>query len=119
MSIPTLSLVEEDQASQPYKIPLTKFPLVLGRSASADVRLHDRWASRLHCQIDLCGEDFVLTDLQSTHGTLLNGEPISVQAVLECGDEVTIGLSQYVFRREPEDTEQEAYSSAAMRIVLV
>src|SRR5437868_8646945 len=81
---------------------VTEYPLgrssVLGRSATASVRLADREVSRKHSQIDREGDDYVLRDLGSSNGTFLNGKRILGPAKLADGDEVLIGTSKMEFR---------------------
>jgi hypothetical protein len=71
---------------------------VIGRLPECDIVLTDPGASRRHAQIR--GEDgtFTLTDLGSTNGTLVNGEPIT-RWILEEGDRITIGETVLEFRR--------------------
>ncbi|HEV3468906.1 MAG TPA: GGDEF domain-containing protein [Pyrinomonadaceae bacterium] len=77
-------------------IPLERGEVVLGRALEADVRVNDARASRLHARIRTerdarTGEArYRVTDLGSTNGTLLNGEPVS-EAFLQDGDKLTIG----------------------------
>jgi diguanylate cyclase (GGDEF)-like protein len=77
-------------------IPLERGEVTLGRALEADVRVNDARASRLHARIRIdrdprTGEAlYRVTDLGSTNGTLLNGEPVS-EAYLQDGDKLTIG----------------------------
>ncbi len=65
--------------------------LTLGRGVKADIQLFDEGLSRVHCAIENRGEDFLVTDLESANGSLLNGERIS-SAPASSGDEITLGL---------------------------
>nr|MDQ3803152.1 diguanylate cyclase [Acidobacteriota bacterium] len=77
-------------------IPLERGEVVLGRALEADVRVNDARASRLHARIRIerdaqTGEArYRVTDLGSTNGTLLNGQPVA-EAFLQEGDKLTIG----------------------------
>lgn len=77
-------------------IPLERDEVVLGRALEADVRVNDARASRLHARINIERDpatgEFVyrVTDLNSTNGTLLNGDPVG-EATLQDGDKLTIG----------------------------
>jgi two-component system, cell cycle response regulator len=77
-------------------IPLDRDEVTLGRALEADVRVNDARASRLHARITTerdpsTGETvYRLTDLNSTNGTLLNGERVT-EAVLREGDKVLVG----------------------------
>ena len=57
----------------------------------------DAGASRQHARILRTECGFVLTDLGSTNGTMVNGEPIQ-EHVLEHGDRITIGETELEFR---------------------
>ena len=74
---------------------LEKLPLVIGRSADADIQLDDRWVSRQHCQVDVQEGVVVVQDLESRHGTLVNDQPIT-RSKLFPGDTLCIGLSRLV-----------------------
>jgi len=77
-------------------IPLEREEVTLGRALEADVRVNDARASRMHARIRVerdpsTGEArYHIQDLDSTNGTLLNGQPIS-EAYLQDGDKLTIG----------------------------
>jgi diguanylate cyclase (GGDEF)-like protein len=83
-------------------IPLERDEVVLGRAVEADVRVNDFRASRLHARISAERDPgtgavhYKISDLGSTNGTLLNGQPID-EALLNDGDKVTIGDSLFRF----------------------
>jgi DNA-binding response OmpR family regulator len=60
----------------------------IGRWQDNDIVVADRWVSRYHAQIRRQGEQYVLEDLESKNGTLVNGRRISGPTVLADGDEV-------------------------------
>lgn len=74
---------------------LERLPLVIGRSAAADIQLDDRWVSRQHCKVDVKEGVVVVRDLESRHGTLVNDKPIT-ESKLFPGDTLSIGLSRLV-----------------------
>ena len=96
---------------QPAEFVFDHFPLVIGRSEEADIRLDDRWASRRHCLIEAQDGTLVVQDLGSTHGTLLNNAIIS-EAVLKPGDRLCIGLTTLTATYDTDDAE--ALDSAEM-----
>jgi two-component system, cell cycle response regulator len=77
-------------------IPLEREKVTLGRALEADVRINDSRASRLHARITTerdqeTGETrYVIADLNSTNGTILNGKPINT-AMLQDGDKFEVG----------------------------
>jgi two-component system cell cycle response regulator len=87
-------------------IPLERDEVTLGRAVEADVRVNDFRASRLHARISLERDPlnndvrYTISDLESTNGTLVNGQPIT-KAFLNEGDKVTIG--DHLFRFEMLD----------------
>lgn len=76
---------------------LAKPSVTIGRLPESDVVVDDAGASRQHARIRRTDAGFVLTDLGSTNGTMVNGEPIQ-EHVLEHGDRITIGETELEFR---------------------
>ena len=70
---------------------------IIGRHADCDVRLSAIEISRRHCEIVRTSDDrFQLRDLDSRHGTQVNGRPVQ-EATLSHSDLVTIGTSAWLF----------------------
>ena len=65
--------------------------LSIGRSAEADVRIEDRYASGLHARIFSRDGRTYIEDMSSTNGTQLNDATLSGEAELIDGDVVKIG----------------------------
>jgi pSer/pThr/pTyr-binding forkhead associated (FHA) protein len=72
--------------------------VVLGRSDKADIRILDIKSSREHCEVIKVGKDFVLTDLASQNGVIVNDLKVK-QHVLNEGDKVIIGKTVYKFNK--------------------
>jgi pSer/pThr/pTyr-binding forkhead associated (FHA) protein len=94
-------LVATDHHHVTREIPLTHFPIRLGRRHGADIQLGDRWASRDHCEIDWVDNALQIRDLGSKHGTYVNGRSVVV-CQLHPGDAVDVGLSRFVVQFEPQ-----------------
>ena len=74
--------------------------LFLGRDSSNDIVVDDANASRTHAEIRFDPHGvWVIADLGSTNGTLVNGEEVSVQDLYD-GDYITIGMTNFVFIQE-------------------
>lgn len=86
---------------------LTDSPAIIGRDRTATLCLPDRSVSRRHSQIELSGEDFIVTDLDSLNGTFVNDVPVK-RRNLEHGDRVRIGESQFLFLRHEGDVSSES-----------
>ncbi len=69
----------------------------LGRSADADVRLDDRYASGFHARVFNRGGNYFVEDLNSTNGTLLNSQELHGEAELRPGDVIRIGDTELRF----------------------
>ncbi len=54
-----------------------QFPFVIGRSPECNLMLPHPYISRSHAKITREEEFFVLEDLHSSHGTFVNGEPVT------------------------------------------
>lgn len=78
--------------------PLKGQRAVIGRMSGSEVEIQDPGASRRHAEIRRDGEEFVVVDLGSTNGTLLNDAPVT-EATLENGDKITIGRTVLEFRK--------------------
>jgi hypothetical protein len=71
----------------------------LGRARANDIVLEDVAVSSQHCRIRLEEGRFVLHDLKSTNGTLVNDHKVSRHALSE-GDVIRIGETSLQFRME-------------------
>ncbi len=74
------------------RIALTNETIRIGRLPDCQVQLSDPKCSRNHAEIRPIGNSYMLHDLNSTNGTLLNNTVV-IEAVLSDGDEVQIGAS--------------------------
>jgi len=67
-------------------------PTTLGRDPNCAVPLHDFGVSRQHASITpLSDGSYLLRDLGSTNGTLVNGTPVTMPKVLTGGEKIFIG----------------------------
>ena len=73
------------------RFPLTQDRVTIGRSRESDIFLPDQWLSRHHAEIRRVGVGFVVVDLGSKNGTLLNGDQVANNQILHDGDIITLG----------------------------
>jgi pSer/pThr/pTyr-binding forkhead associated (FHA) protein len=73
--------------------------VLVGRSRTCDLALSDTQASKEHIAIERQPEGFVLTDLETSNGTKLNGQKVS-RAVLRHLDRIFIGDTVLVFEAD-------------------
>ncbi len=74
--------------------------VTIGRSRQCEVVVDDPNVSRQHAEIRPRGGSWVVADLGSTNGSLLNGRQILGPEVLKPGDEIEIGTSALAFELE-------------------
>ncbi len=73
-------------------------PWTVGRSQDNDITVNDPNVSRRHARISRADSGFVVEDLGSTNGTLLDGAPIDRERI-DGGDELTFGHTRARFVR--------------------
>jgi len=71
-------------------------PVTIGREEGNALRLNDERVSRYHAKVQSEDGDIILTDLDSTNGTRVNGAAIQIRR-LRPGDQVSIGRSMLLF----------------------
>ncbi len=76
-------------------------PFTIGREEDNGVQLNDERVSRFHLKVQEEDGKVILTDLESTNGTRVNGVPMTVRA-LQVGDLVSIGRCLLVFGNPKE-----------------
>jgi hypothetical protein len=91
-----LALVEDGSVVKEFS--LEGELMVIGRLEGSDVQISDPGASRRHAEVRRDGNDYVLVDLGSTNGTLVNEAPVG-EHTLEEGDRITIGRTVLEFRK--------------------
>jgi signal transduction histidine kinase len=79
------------------RYPLNKSTVGIGRDSRCEIHFDDTETSRKHAEIELVGDSYVLTDLKSSNGTVVNGQTIETKTLLD-GDRVQIGKQILVFR---------------------
>ncbi len=72
-------------------IPLGTTPIILGRAADATVVLEDDFASTHHASLTPNGSQWIVEDLGSTNGTLIDRTKVTKPTVLNPGSTLRIG----------------------------
>ncbi len=83
-------------------VVLEAYPFTLGRTEVNSLRLPAGDVSRTHCEITQREHQAMITDLQSTNGTVVNGKRITEPAALYDGTHIKVGPFELVFLA-PED----------------
>ena len=81
------------------ELPLGPGEDVIGRDETCSIQITDAQVSRRHASICFQpqAEGFVVADLDSANGTVLNGQRLTEPSVLVEGDVIEVGRSRLVF----------------------
>jgi pSer/pThr/pTyr-binding forkhead associated (FHA) protein len=88
-------------------------PVTIGREEGNVLRLNDERVSRFHAKVQHDNGEIILTDLESTNGTRVNGNVVQIRR-LRPGDRVGLGRSLLLFGSEREINERIAALSAVL-----
>ena len=83
------------------EIPIGYYPFLIGKGRDlTDYCLDQPGVSRLHVKIEESRDGYIVTDLNSTNGTAVNGVLIEANGTAQLfpGDELTIAAERYRFR---------------------
>jgi hypothetical protein len=70
--------------------------LLIGRSPGCEFVVTDLSVSRTHAELRRAGDNWLLSDLGSMNGTLVNGYRIVAPTRVRPGDEVTFGNTRFI-----------------------
>lgn len=76
-------------------------PLTIGREEGNALRLDDERVSRYHAKVQFDNGEIILTDLESTNGTKVNGNVVQIRR-LRPGDRIGVGRTLLLFGSEQE-----------------
>src|SRR2546423_12694080 len=82
-------------------------PVTIGREEGNILRLNDERISRYHAKIQCDNSEIILTDLESTNGTRVNGNVVQIRR-LRPGDRIGLGRSLLLFGSQEEITARSA-----------
>ncbi|WP_397569240.1 ATP-binding protein [Schlesneria sp. T3-172] len=109
------SLLVVQGVEQGARFELGDRPLAMGRDARNDIRILDNEVSRNHCTIQRVKDEFVLTDRNSSNGTLVNGVAIRSHMLVD-GDQIQLGNTLLLFSNASRDSWKD---NAAERVNLL
>jgi pSer/pThr/pTyr-binding forkhead associated (FHA) protein len=107
----------EGQVIRDY--PFRKSSITIGRRKDSTIIFANPEVSSLHARIDKIGPDYILTDLQSTNGTFVNGLKV-LSHRLSHGERISIGKNVLLFiGTEKAQIEAERTSSPLDQTVII
>jgi DNA-binding NtrC family response regulator len=95
-----LSSSDQPTRELPIDLPLVR----VGSSEGNQVVVADPHVSRFHCEIGQTPEGFVIRDLESTNGTLVEGLAVK-EAILRSGVTITLGKTRVRFLADEAQVE--------------
>ncbi len=105
--MPTLFVIRG--ADQGSRFELNATSIRVGRDASSAIQIHDTQVSRHHAEIRHVGNDYVISDLNSSNGTFVNGQRIHQQQ-LASGDQLQIGNTLMLYTGPAEESQEDLSS---------
>ncbi len=94
MTLVTIRVLEGMECGVVFgRLPL---PVSIGREEDNSIQLNDDRISRFHSKLQDHSGRIILTDLDSTNGTRVNGHPIQMR-VLQKGDVISVGRCMLLF----------------------
>jgi pSer/pThr/pTyr-binding forkhead associated (FHA) protein len=103
MTLVTLRVLDgADRGRSFEKVPT---PLTIGREEGNSVQLNDERISRFHLKIQEDQDKLVLTDLESTNGTKVNGESVRL-CIVRAGDVIAMGRTVLLVGSQQEIAER-------------
>jgi len=106
--VATLIVKKGDEMFQEWTIE--ELPVTIGRKSENNIVLDEKNVSRKHAVIDKKEDLFVIQDLGSTGGTLVNGEKVD-ESEIHTGDVITIGNFTIHFDSGLADDERTVYDA--------
>jgi serine phosphatase RsbU (regulator of sigma subunit)/pSer/pThr/pTyr-binding forkhead associated (FHA) protein len=98
------------------RVTLDKERFTIGRSRENDIFLPDQWLSRHHAEVRTRATGYVLVDLGSKNGTLLNGARLAGEQALREGDLITLGEHRLTFSNAISDETDDDMEPIGTRI---
>lgn len=90
-----IQFTEGERTGEAYALELEE--ITLGRSRSNPISLQDTGLSRKHLSFRAQGDEVLVEDLGSTHGSFLNGKRLRGIVSLHVGDEIILGSQTVKF----------------------
>jgi len=81
------------------EIELPSEQLTIGRSGESGLVIRDDYTSTHHARLMLWNDEWVIQDLDSTNGTFLDGNRVTLPTPVPAGSTVTIGTTSFELRR--------------------
>lgn len=109
LNLPETGFLTWKDTSRVQQVELGEF-LTVGRDPENQVILNDEFTSGRHMRIERKSNGFMLRDLRSRNGTLINGTRV-FEAMLNDGDRIRVGVTEMQFAISKSETAEVETSS--------
>jgi pSer/pThr/pTyr-binding forkhead associated (FHA) protein len=118
-ALPLASLLVRSGALRGRRLPITMETVNIGRADYNDLVIADPSVSTTHAKLQRRDDVWVLTDLGSTNGTFVEGDPVTGETALTPGTTLRFGDVATLFEPhdEPRPGEKPATAAAAPKTV--
>src|SRR5579859_6466866 len=103
MTVVTIRVLEGMEQGRVFS--RLQLPVSVGREDENIIQLNDDRISRFHAKIQDHSGRVILTDLDSTNGTRVNGHPIQMR-ILQIGDVISVGRCTLLLSERQEEIEE-------------
>ena len=100
MTLVTIRVLEGMERGRVYS--RAALPVSIGREEDNTIQLNDDRISRFHVKLQDHSGRVILTDLDSTNGTRVNGHPIQMR-VMQQGDVISVGRCILLFSQQDDN----------------
>jgi signal transduction histidine kinase/pSer/pThr/pTyr-binding forkhead associated (FHA) protein len=102
--VPSLFVIRGNDQGRRFE--LEEAIVRLGRDSSSPVQIHDTEVSRHHVELRRSNRDYVLSDLNSSNGTFINGRRVR-QHLLASGDQIQVGSTLILYTGPAEEADED------------
>lgn len=81
------------------EVPLGHEPITIGRSGESGLVIRDDYTSTHHARLMLWNNEWMIQDLDSTNGTFLDGQRVTVPTQIPLDAPIKIGTTTFELRR--------------------
>ena len=81
------------------EVPLGNEPITIGRSGESGLVIRDDYTSTHHARLMLWNNEWMIQDLDSTNGTFLDGQRVTVPTQVPLDAPIKIGTTTFELRR--------------------
>ena len=104
MKVGMAEVTGQDLQGKTYKKNLETGSLTIGSHESNELRFDSSEISQFHCRIDFNGKDYILNDLNSTNGSLIDGVSV-LKAKLPNKTKISVGPFDIFFQIQETEIE--------------